>query len=161
MLSVQQTEFHRHLLSMSPLNLCKRPYLLKEAVFHHFIQQAGTEYLLHIRQWSTSQRYSSKNIGQGHHFHGDRYYTKSIWGDGNKFYKRKIKYDKNIERGAWVAQSGKHPTLAQVVISQLMSSSPPWGAVLTAQSLKPASDSVSPSLFAPPPLMLCLSLSQK
>ena len=32
-------------------------------------------------------------------------------------------------------------------------------AVLTAQSLEPASDSVSPSLSAPPPLTLCLSLS--
>ena len=30
-----------------------------------------------------------------------------------------------------------------------------------AQSLEPASDSVSPSLSAPPPFMLCLSLSQK
>ena len=35
------------------------------------------------------------------------------------------------------------------------------GSVLTAQSLEPASDSVSPSLSAPPSLMLCLSLSQK
>ena len=32
---------------------------------------------------------------------------------------------------------------------------------LMAQSLEPASDSVSPSLSAPPPFMLCLSLSQK
>ena len=33
--------------------------------------------------------------------------------------------------------------------------------VLKAQSLEPASDSVSLSLSAPPPLMLYLSLSQK
>ena len=33
------------------------------------------------------------------------------------------------------------------------------GSVLTAQSLEPASDSVSPSFSAPPLLVLCLSLS--
>ena len=49
-------------------------------------------------------------------------------------------------RGAWVAQSVKHPTSAQVMISQSMSSSPASGSVLTAQSLEPVSDSVSPSL---------------
>ena len=36
---------------------------------------------------------------------------------------------------------------------------PPIRHVLKALSLEPASDSVSPSLSAPPPLMLCLSLS--
>ena len=64
-------------------------------------------------------------------------------------------------RGAWVAQSVERPTSAQVMISQFVSSSPASGSVLTAQDLEPASDSVSPSLSAPPPLMLCLSLSQK
>ena len=64
-------------------------------------------------------------------------------------------------RGAWVAQSVERPTAAQVMISWFVSSSPAWGSVLTAQSLEPASDSVSPSLSAPPSLMLCLSLSQK
>ena len=43
----------------------------------------------------------------------------------------------------------KRPTSAQVMI------------VLTAQSLKPALDSVSPSLSAPPPLIPCLSLQNK
>ena len=62
-------------------------------------------------------------------------------------------------RGAWVAQSVKHPMLAQVMISWFTSLSPVSGSVLTARSLKPASDSVSPSLSAPPPLALCLSLS--
>ena len=62
----------------------------------------------------------------------------------------------------WVAQSVKHLTSAQVMISSWsMSSSPASGSVLTVQSLEPASDSVSPSLSAPPPFMLCLSLSQK
>ena len=46
--------------------------------------------------------------------------------------------------------SVKHPTSAQVMISQFVSSSPISGSVLTAQSLEPASDSVPPSLFAPP-----------
>ena len=64
------------------------------------------------------------------------------------------------ERGTWVAQSVKRPTSSQVTISRSVSSSPASGSVLTAQSLEPASDSVSLSLSlsAPPPLMLCLSL---
>ena len=60
-----------------------------------------------------------------------------------------------------MAQSVKRPTSAQVTVSQFMGSSPASGSVLTAQSLEPASDSVSFSLSVPPLLMLCLSLSQK
>ena len=63
--------------------------------------------------------------------------------------------------GAWVAQLAERPTSAQVMISWLVSSSPASGSVLTAQSLEPASDSVSPSLSAPNPLTSCLRLSQK
>ena len=37
--------------------------------------------------------------------------------------------------GAWVAQSVNHPTLAQVMISWFVSSSPMSDSVLTAQSL--------------------------
>ena len=59
-----------------------------------------------------------------------------------------------------MAQSVKRPTSTQVMISQFVSSSPASGSVLTAQSLEPASDSVSPSLSAPPLLTLCLSLSK-
>ena len=55
------------------------------------------------------------------------------------------------------AQSVKRPTWAQGVISQVTSSSPVSVSVLMARSLEPASDSVSPSLSAPPPLVLCLS----
>ena len=58
-----------------------------------------------------------------------------------------------------MVQSVKHPISAQVMISRLVGSSPASGSVLTAQSLEPASDSVSSSLSAPPPLILCLSLS--
>ena len=63
--------------------------------------------------------------------------------------------------GAWVAQSVKRPTSAQVMTSRFRSSSPASGSVLTARSLEPASDSVSPSLSAPPQLVLCLSMSLK
>ena len=49
-------------------------------------------------------------------------------------------------RGTWVAQLVKQLTSAQVMISPSMSSSPASGSVLTAQSLEPVSDSVSPSL---------------
>ena len=64
-------------------------------------------------------------------------------------------------RGAWVARSVKRPTSAQVMISRSVSSSPASGSVLAAQSLEPASDSVSPSLSAPPLFMCCLTLSLK
>ena len=61
------------------------------------------------------------------------------------------------ERGAWVALSVKRlMTSAQVMISQSVSLSPASGSVLTAQSLEPATDSVSPSLSAPPLLVLSL-----
>ena len=60
-----------------------------------------------------------------------------------------------------MAQSVKCPTSARVMVSRFMSSSPTSGSVPPAQSLEPASDSVSPSLSAPPLLMLCVSLSLK
>ena len=56
--------------------------------------------------------------------------------------------------GAWVAQLVKCLTSAQVMISQLVGSSPVSGSVLTAQSLEPASDSVSPSPSVPSLLIL-------
>ena len=62
--------------------------------------------------------------------------------------------------GPWGAQLFKHLTLAQAVISQLvsLSSSRKSGSVLTAQSLEPASDSVSLSLSAPLPHSCSISL---
>ena len=57
-----------------------------------------------------------------------------------------------------MAQSVGHLTLAQIMISQLVSSSLASGSVLTAWSLEPALDSVSPSLSTPPLLMLSLTL---
>ena len=44
--------------------------------------------------------------------------------------------------GAWVAQSVKRPTSAQVMMLWFVGSSPASGSVLTAQSLEPVSDSV-------------------
>ena len=64
-------------------------------------------------------------------------------------------------QGTWVAQSVKCPASAQVMVSRFVGSSPTWGSVLSAQSLEPALDSVSPSLSAPPLLALCLSLKNK
>ena len=58
-----------------------------------------------------------------------------------------------------MAQSVKCVTLAQVMISCFMGSSPMSGSVLTAQNLEPASDYVSLSLSALTPLALCLCLS--
>ena len=68
----------------------------------------------------------------------------------------------SIEReyfwGAWVAQ---YTTSVQVMILRFMGSSPALGSVLTAQSLEPASDSVSSSLSLSAPSQLVLSVSQK
>ena len=63
--------------------------------------------------------------------------------------------------GTWVAQLVKRLTSAQVMISHSVSSSPAMGSVLTAQSLEPVLDSVSPSHSDPPPFMLCLCLKNK
>ena len=58
-----------------------------------------------------------------------------------------------------MALSIKRPTSAQVTVSRFGSSSPASGSVLTAWSLEPALEPVSPSLSAPP--LHALSLSQK
>ena len=68
-------------------------------------------------------------------------------------------------RGARRAQPVKRPTSARVVISQFVGSSPALGSMLTAQSLEPAWDSVSPSLSLSLPhsryVSLCLSKMNK
>ena len=56
-----------------------------------------------------------------------------------------------------MAQSVKCLTSAWVMILWFVGSSPASGSVLTGQSPEPASDSGSPSVSAPPLLMLCLS----
>ena len=60
-----------------------------------------------------------------------------------------------------MVQSVKSLASAQVMIPRSVGSSPVSGFVLTAPSLEPASDSVSPSLFAPTPLTLGPVLSLK
>ena len=67
---------------------------------------------------------------------------------------------KTFIQGAWVAQLVERLTSAGIMISWFVGSSPTLGSVLTAQSLEPASDSVSPSISDPPPIHV-LSLSQK
>ena len=59
-----------------------------------------------------------------------------------------------------MAQHIKYPTSAQVMISRFVGSSPMSGSVLTAQSLEPALDFVSPFLSAPPLLALFLKNKQ-
>ena len=58
-----------------------------------------------------------------------------------------------------MAQSVGHLTSTQVMISWFMGLGHALGSMLAAQSLEPDLDSLSPSLSAPPPLVLCLSLS--
>ena len=79
----------------------------------------------------------------------------------HNFQSHREQYENHVlGRGTWVVQLVQWPTSAQVMISWFVSLSPTSGSVLTAQSLEPASDSVSPSLSAPPPLTLCLSVSK-
>ena len=67
-------------------------------------------------------------------------------------------FGRHVSLGAWVAQSVKHLTLAQVMISWLVSSSPTSGSVLTARSLE-----LLPILCLPLslPLPCSCSVSQK
>ena len=62
-----------------------------------------------------------------------------------------------LTQGTGVAQSVKRLTSAQVMILQLVSSSPMSGSVLTAQRLEPALDSVSLSLSVPAPFILSVT----
>ena len=66
---------------------------------------------------------------------------------------------KNL-RSTWMVQLVKGPASAQVMISPFLSSMHTSRPMLTAQSLEPVSESVSPSLSVPPLLMLCLYLSK-
>ena len=62
---------------------------------------------------------------------------------------------KSSRLGAWVAQSVKHPTSAQVMISQFVGSSPTMGSVLIVQN---SPGILSPSVSAPPLFACVLSL---
>ena len=73
--------------------------------------------------------------------------------------------ENGIFRGIWLVQLVELLTSAQVMILHFVSSSPASGSVLTAQSLEPLLDSVSPSLSvshpAPHSHICSLSLSEK
>ena len=62
--------------------------------------------------------------------------------------------------GTWVAQSAKCLTLAQVMISRFMGSSPTLDSVLTSRSLEPASDSEFPFLCPSSTRAVSVSLSK-
>ena len=70
-------------------------------------------------------------------------------------------FKQHYPEGAWVAQSVGHLTLAQVLISWSVGSSPALGSLPTAQSLEPALDSLSPSLCPSLAHALSLLVSQK
>ena len=75
---------------------------------------------------------------------------------------KSILYDLRISFwGSWMAQLAKHLTLAQVMISQLVDSSPMSAPAQTAQSLEPASVSVPPCLCPSLIHTLCVSLSKE
>ena len=63
--------------------------------------------------------------------------------------------------GGWLSQMSDLSSGHDLVVHEFkpLVGAPPLGSVLTVQSLKPATDSVPPSLPAPPLLTLCLSLS--
>ena len=63
-----------------------------------------------------------------------------------------------LSRGAWGLSWLRVRLGDQVMISRFVSSGPMSGSVLTPRSLEPASDSESPSVSAPPLLVLCLPL---
>ena len=73
-----------------------------------------------------------------------------------------LSHKPKLSRGAWVARLVKRSTLAQVMISQFVSSSLASGSVLTAQSLESALGPVSPSLSLCPSSThaVCVSLSK-
>ena len=108
---------------------------------------------------------SSSDFQQDRHtFSGSQQKWKDFELPGNKYLVIRtltMKYLNSITRSARVARSVRCPTSVRVMISQFMDSSPASGSVLTAWSLEPASDSVSPSLCAPLLLILCLSKTNK
>ena len=70
-----------------------------------------------------------------------------VWCDQGRLRVKSSSYSKIDPRGAWVAQSVKSPTSAQILISWYVGSSPTSGSVLIAQSLEPALGSGSLSLY--------------
>ena len=105
---------------------------MKRATLKHIIIM-----FLKVKEFESSKRKA---------YHILRNFHKTLgWFKKNKFY----------FGGAWVAQSVKCLTLAQVTIWQFVSLSPASGSVLTAQNPEPALDSMS---LSPLPLSHFLSL---
>ena len=88
----------------------------------------------------------------GHWLHTCTYVVMASLSLWTGFFTTWVISQNRYSRGTWVAQSVKDPTLAQVVISWFVSSSPVSGSVLTVQIL-------CLPLSAPPLLVLCLSVS--
>ena len=86
----------------------------------------------------------------------DNYRIARFKGHHLQFGHNRVSFKYKVDRGIWMAQLVKLLTSAQVMISQLVSSSPASGSVLAAQNLEPASNSVYLSHSAPPLLVLCL-----
>ena len=84
-----------------------------------------------------------------------------LWVGGDTIQPITIPKQKTVVRDAWVAQSVGQATSAQVIISLFVGSSPVSSSVLTAQSLEPASDPVSPFLSLCPSPACALSLCLK
>ena len=74
-----------------------------------------------------------------------------------------LTFKRGSHRDTWMVQLAKHPTLAHVMVSEFVTSSPTSGSVRTARSLELALDSVCLSLCPSPAraLSLCLSKTDK
>ena len=115
-----------------------------------------------IRLWSTGKR------------HAPRWWPPSLlhrpltgWSVHSPFYRPMSTQAwapavrNNTALGHWVAQLGKFTTLAQVIISRFVGSSPETGSVLTALSLEPVLFRFCVSLSLCPSMTDALSLSLK
>ena len=118
-----------------------------ETQSYHMLAQARTGLFVEVEA-SNSNEVLSKNP------------CLKIWEWSHILSARVLLRTKTICWGAWVAQSVKRLTSAQVMISSFVSSCPTSGSVLTARSLEPTSDSVSPSLSLCPSPAHAVSLSK-
>ena len=109
------------------------------------MHRAGVQTSLHLGDGDWVQVPELRGFSAGSDVHKDRLGSRG----------RQNGHLNGCYRGAWVAQSVRCPTSTQVMIARFVGSSPA-SLGLTAQSLEPASDSVSHSPSAPTLLVLCL-----
>ena len=109
-----------------------------------------TKEFIYINQafWQHEQK---ANIQPIHSFHIFRHFNKD-------FRENRFEFKPTNRRGAWVAQSVKPLTSAQVMISRFVGSSPTSGSVLTVQSLELLRILC---LLLSAPTLLALSVSKK